>query len=78
MIDQPYKPNISHSDGELQKRPPSQNLSINSAKSSELNNSDQNILVVPNNLTKNVNSIQKDGMGGYRFVKVRNTYRYLV
>ena len=73
MIDQPYKPKISHSDGELQKMAPSQISSENSAmsaKSSEINSSNQKILVEPKYSTTNVNSIQKDGIGGYRFVKV--------
>ena len=68
MVDQPHTPKISHSDGDLQKHPPSQISSAMSAKSSELNNSDQKILVVHKNLT----SISEENivLRGYCFAKV--------
>ena len=78
MIDQPQKPKISYSDADLQKGSPSQiscAYSAISVKSSELNgSSDEKGLVTPQTLPKKVNFIQKDGMGEYRFVKVRNIY----
>ena len=75
MSEQQDQPKMSYSDGELQKRPPSQ--ISNDGISEELLNSEQKVLVEKNeqsNLIKNVNTVQKVDTGrdinGYRFVKV--------
>ena len=79
MSEQQHQLKMSYSDGELQKRPPSQ-LS-NDALSEEALNSEQKMLVEKNeqsNLIKNVNTVQKVDTGrdinGYRFVKVNIVY----
>ena len=67
---------ISRSDGELQKSLSSHISCAHSAtfaKLSELNDRDEKSVGNPKNSPKNINSIQKDGIGGYRFVKVRIT-----
>ena len=72
MIDQP---NDNNNDNESNPMIIASAKSAMPANSSELNLSDQKILVEVKPLTTNVNSIQKDGVGGYRFVKVRNRCR---
>ena len=76
MSEQQHQPKMSDSDGEHQKRPPSQ---ISNDADEEVLSSEQKALVEKNeqsNSIKNVNTVQKVDTGrnihGYRFVKVNN------